>query len=66
MTDGRVPGKSLKEFRVAVSDRRGGVRSRGERPPTRGGPEPEETIEMQYLLSVINDSDSLEIGRAHV
>jgi hypothetical protein len=30
--------KSLKEIREAVSDRGGGVRSRGERPPARGAP----------------------------
>src|SRR5216684_1960774 len=30
--------KSSKEIREAVSDRGGGVRSRGERPPTRGAP----------------------------
>jgi hypothetical protein len=30
--------KSLKDIRAAVSDRGSGVRSRGERPPTRGAP----------------------------
>jgi hypothetical protein len=34
----RRTGKSLKDIRAAVSDRGRGVRSRGERPPTRGTP----------------------------
>jgi len=36
--------KSLKEVREAVSDRGGGVRSRGERPPARGVPKAQEMI----------------------
>ena len=36
--------KVLKDIREAVSDRGREVRSRGERPPTRGGPEIQEMI----------------------
>ncbi len=36
--------KVLKDIREAVSDRGRGVRSKGERPPTRGHPEPQEMI----------------------
>jgi hypothetical protein len=40
--------KSSKEIREAVSDQGRGVRSRGERPSTRGAPKPQEMTEMQY------------------
>jgi hypothetical protein len=40
----------LKEIRELVSDRAGGVRSRGERPQLKG-----DNYEMQYLVSVIDD-----------
>src|SRR6266849_403971 len=39
--------KSSKEIREAVSDRGGGVRSRGERPPTRGAPKEKGTAIMK-------------------
>jgi hypothetical protein len=43
----------------AVSDRGIGVRSRGERRPSRGAPEQKEMIEMRYLVSVIDDTGGL-------
>jgi hypothetical protein len=47
----------LEEIREAVSDRGRGVRSRGQRLPTRGAPESQEmNLEMQYLVSVIGDT----------
>ena len=49
----------MKEAREAVSDRGSGVRSRGERPPTRGARKPREMTLMQYLVSVINDTAGL-------
>ena len=42
-----VPRKSSKEVREAVSDRGSGVRSRGERPPTRGGAKEREPRSMK-------------------
>src|SRR6202030_4815426 len=58
----RVAGtcrKSLKEIPAEVSDRGRGVRSRGERPPARGAPDHRRRSEMQYLVSVINDTAGL-------
>ena len=48
IADNRRTRKSSKEIREAVSDQGRGVRSRGERPSTRGAPKPQEMTEMQY------------------
>src|SRR3984957_4444612 len=49
----------MKEIRAAVSDRGGGVRSRGERPPTRAPRTTGDDPKMQYLVSVIDDMAGL-------
>jgi hypothetical protein len=61
LPDRRQPAyqNSLKRVPGAVSDWSGGVRRRGERSPRRGAPEPQEMIEMQYLVSVIHDKTDL-------
>src|SRR6202142_173091 len=49
----------MKEIRAAVSDRGGGVRSMGERPPTRAPRTTGDDPKMQYLVSVIDDMAGL-------
>jgi hypothetical protein len=52
--------RDVKEIREAVSDRGRGVRSRGERPPTRGAhPTTGDDLQMQFLVSVIHDESDL-------
>src|ERR1700688_3069392 len=58
-THNRRTRKFLKDLREAVSDRGGGVRSRGERASARGAPKARRSSEMQYLVAVIFDQAGL-------
>src|SRR5712691_9323316 len=56
--------KSSKEIREAVSDRGGGVRSRGERPPTRGAPNDKGTAIMKLTTTTQVSIDGVVQGTA--
>src|SRR5687768_13369847 len=60
MSESVAPESAQKvlEIREAVSVRGRGVRSRGERPPTRGARTTGDDLQMQYLVSVIDDKSN--------